>query len=897
LAASSSPIPLSGGRSVVISKPTGKWPDCVRIKIEGGGGLTTEIGAWRHTSPNCRKQLETQHQLNDADTTAISAAIVALIADDQAAAAAAAAPVTVAPTIIYVHQRQRTAPAATADTYPLDSGERVFTYFSGRCSAADAVASWDCPKLLAALDIDFHGGAGAPPLHQVEVLARELQPQPLLWCTTIHGGLRAIYYREPNFIYDAVELAVCAGLRAADHAVVTSFQGKMEVLTETRHPRSTHDGKSYGPVHREVPNQRLSYLGRFTEAGCLENEVDEIREELGLDNGRYDHSHCPIEPAHVSQSQNPVEVRDAGIYCHSCAARHGSGFRSWAAIRKARGLPTAAPSSVIGDAAKNLIHYHHAAYLMGALTPEIQTHPQPTKDFRRHVYAALAKYWHIEKAQAAADPRLDAMFNGFGYARGCDGWLHADTLLGNGRALDANDVGVLPSTQYVGLDEDGVAVAKRSQTAVTQHRDNGNIPGWTPIEPHLFTPVYFQHNRFRDSRIVRVYPRVKTTKESAVYVDVAHRMNLDIAWKHVTDYFPGIDVNYVTALIMARGCAESRMGKPAIIEVTGDTGSAKTTTVRIVQEMYGEPTSEITGARPDRLDQLFGESLSLSRLILFDDFAKGDSRSKDVQERHQMLYHLLLRIGDGVFSFHKLHKGLKQVPMESCVVLTDMKLPPFFVNDAQFGRRVVLVRLDRPVPNWEAMGRQLQGWWRTSPELVEAVNAIHSYICDTYFAEGQSLGFQRMAKMIGYNTVKEDLADDDATHAIRDLVCDLVRAIGGASDEPEEVQHRVGRGMKLLSVGSDGSAITVAAKELVASLGDRKLTGDLLKHVIDPFQAQLHLIFGMHTPAMFQVKEWGERTYIRLIESGKSKYSKSRLVNTELFTQWPPAMVASQEVA
>jgi hypothetical protein len=235
--------------------------------------------------------------------------------------------------------------------------------------------------------------------------------------------------------------------------------------------------------------------------------------------------------------------------------------------------------------------------------------------------------------------------------------------------------------------------------------------------------------------------------------------------------------------------------------------------------------------------------------------------------------------------------------MESCIVLTDMKLPPFFVNDAQSGRRVVLVRLDRPVPNWEAMGRQLRGWWRTSPELMEAVHAIHSHICDTYFAEDQNLGFQRMAKMIGYNTVKEDLADDDATYAIRDLVCDLVRAIGGASDEPEEVQHRVGRGMKMLDFGQSSHPIAAAAIELVASLGDRKPTGDILKHVVDPFQAQLHLIFGMHSPAMFQVKEWGPRTYIRLVESGKSKHSKSRLVNAELFTQWPPAMAASQEVA
>lgn len=889
MAISSAPIPLSGGRTIIVAKPAHKWPDCVRIKVEGGGGLPTEIGAWRHTSPRCRDKLQEDLQLQPQDCAAIEDAILALIAEDQAAAAAAAAPSVSAPPVVHIHQRQRTAPAATADTYSLDSSERVFTYFSGRCSAADAVASWNCPHLLAALDIDFHSAAGAPPLHQVEVLARELQPQPLLWCTTIHGGLRAIYYKEPNFIYDAIELAVCAGLRAADHPVVTSFQGKMEVLTETRHPRSVHDGKTYGPVHREVPNQRLAYLGRFTEAGCLENEIDEIREELGLENGRYEHSYCPIEPAHVSQSQNPVEVRDSGIYCHSCAARHGNGFRSWAAIRKARGMTTAAPSSAIGDAAKHLIHYHHAAYLMGALTPEIQTHPQPTKDFRRHVYASLVKYWHLEKAQALIDPRLGGIVNDFGYVRGSDGWLHSDTLRPSGRSFNAADVGVLPSTQFVGVDDDGAPCVMKSQTSITKHMDSGLIRGWMPLEPHLFTPVYFQHNRFRLGNILRVYPQVKTTRDSASYVAPAHRMNIDVAWKHVTDYFPGVDINYMTALIMARGCAESRMGKPSIIEVTGDTGSAKTATVRIVQEMYGEPTSDMTGARPDRLEQLFGESLERSRLILFDDFAKGDSRSKDVQDRHATLYHLLLRISDGAFSFHKLYKGLTQVPMESCVVLTDMKLPPFFVNDNQFGRRVVLIRLDRPVPNWEAMGRQIQGWWQQTPELTEAANAIHSHICDTYFAEDQNLGFQKMAKMIGYNTVREDLTDDDATQAIRDLVCELVIAIGNASNEAEEVQRRVGRGMKLLDFNQSAHPISAAALELVASLGDRAPTGDLLKHVIDPFQSQLHLIYGMHAPAMFQVKEWGPRTYIRMIESGKAKHSKSKLVNHELFAQWPPA--------
>jgi hypothetical protein len=852
----------------------------VRVEIETPGQPPFVHGAWNPDSPSCRKQLENAAHINalEADTLAAEARLLA-------AEAAQVQDPEAAPYGLVEWTEGIT--GITNEYLTVCTPEDVVAVLNSVRATPNVQLRWEKKQLrrLAMLDVDFHQGE-RPPLTDIDELGRSFSPSPYCWWRTHGGGLHALYATIEG--YSADELAAGAAARVVSSYTFQHYRGTVEILARTRHPRSLRQrgdrSEACGILHIGPPDTVFACLADLSASGATEAECDEIMEEMGLQLGeRLPHDQCPIDPEHKSASPNPVIVTEHGLFCHSCQGRGLRGMVSWGALRKRHGMAdSAAPSSApLLEAADGFVHFGHASYLMGALLPEIP------ERFRRQLYSALLKRVHGPR-----DLRLTSAFNEFAFCRGQGQWLHANTLVPVGRSLVAADVKNLSSVCEVFEGEDGIECAP-IQERVTAHTNDGKIPGWTPIQGHPFQPIHFEHNTpLQDGKVVYCTPKTSITRERVSYIPSDKRISKREAESRISTYFPGINLNYLKALIIAMGCAESGAGMIPMIWATGESGSAKTTTVKICLEMYGEAFQPVVcrgELSDDRLSQAFGDALEKSRVALFDDFAKERSH-------YELLHAFFVRMDRTGFVHHKMYVGPTTQPVNSAVVLTDWNLPAFFTQDKQFGRRCHLVRLDRPTAKWEDLGHFVERWWRSTPELRAAADAFHSHIVDEFFSSGDPEGFAQKMARIGVGLVAEELSVDvTEQRAVRQrLVLDLILTIGKAPEPPAQIRNRVFTGAQEVTWGVEATTghetISSCCTALVDSLGNTPYEAKNLLRVLQDFNSEIGRIFKLKPGrrAKFEVKDIGRRTYIRIVEDGKSNRSTARLVNTELFTTWPP---------
>lgn len=755
-------------------------------------------------------------------------------------------------------------------------------------------------RFLACLDLDFHDPSSTESLNELDLerIGYALSPKPFVWWRTQGGGLHAMYASTPDSLFTAEELAVGAAAQLLTTVSVLRAKGTVEVKATTRHPGALQKGKRCGPLVMSAADTSFAVLARFSRSEATEDEAQEIKDKHGYEDGqRLDHSHCRIDPGHISNG-TPVHVGENGLYCHSCMGRLGKGLMTWGFLRRIEGLDTASMRSLapIRAAFENLVHVEHVDYLFAEL---FSTLPDA---FRRILYRAQLKKTHEKNPEALM--RVEKAFGTFYFVRGMGQWLHADTLLPVGKPLVAADVVVLPSCLRYGLDAEGEGGFTQVPASISVHVNNGRIPGWIPIQAYSFEPIYFVHNEAaEDSRFVRCRPRVRTTRERVAYVPREERMPLAQAEAAITDYFPGINLLYLRALLIAAGCAESGIGSVPMLWATGPTEAAKTTTINIMLEMYGETFQNLSGMNEDRLNQVVGDALHQSRVLVFDDFAKQSSE-------FSRLHTFVIRLNRNGYTHYKNYVGAETPPFNNAVIFTDWRVPPFFSQDPQFGRRVHLLRLDNRLPiGWDKLGRQVEKWWKVTPELTKAACAFHSWIVDEYFSVGDADTFNAKMQRLGIPKLEDEANASDTQEAIKELVVQLVAAISEMPPATAEVQRRIGRGSRFIDWDNSNDKVGVACKLLIDSLGkpasgarsrgrndDRTFyTPDNLRHVLDPFQLHLPKMYAFKdgvASVEFEIRSWGEASYIRLAEGGRAKRSKSRAINDELFDAWPPALLA-----
>lgn len=886
-------VDLIGGRSVELTPAAKGFPDVVRLLFNDGLSGKRVLSDFKITAPTASRVLERELNLGLSEFNIVSshylewseAMLKVLLEEGSAVAAPKVTP------NYNVKQRMITQPRSEALIYDsVNSAGGILSILKKKIEKPDTVIEWDKESLpyLACLDLDFHDPEAVekPNDDELDRLGYALSPAPVCWWRSQGSGLKAIYAATPNDLFTAEELAVGAAAQLLTTVSVLRGKGSIELATRTRHPGAEQKGKRCGPLVASIPNDNFDVLARFSRAEATDAEIAEIIESEGFELGaRLDHSYCLIDPQHVSNG-TPIHVGPEGLYCHSCAGRLGHGMMSWGWIRKRHGYSNENEKSLapIRKAFEQMVHVEHVDYLFASLFPALP------ENFRRILYRAQLKKTH------GADARVDLAFKPFFFVRGLDCWLHADTLLTVGKPLAAADVGVLPSCVRYNEDE---GTFHPVQSSISVHTNNGRVPGWVPILPYQFEPIFFVNNEAAENPDrIRCFPKRRTTRDRVSYVPQKNRMPAERAEQLISEHFPGINIKYVKALIIAAGCAESGTGAIPMLWATGPTEAAKTTTIRVVGEMYGESFQNLSGVKEDRLDQLFGEAMSKTRLLVFDDFAK-------VPADYQRLHTFIIRLNRGGHTYHAMYVGGTTPPMDNAVILTDWRIPAFFSQDPQFGRRVHLLRLENRIPiGWDKLGRMAEDWWKTSPELTQAANALHSWIVDEYFPPGDKESFAVKMERLGVPKLEDEAMAGDTQDAVRELVVQLIRDIAEAKELDSSTQKRVGRGARFIDW--KGTNIGRTCSMLIDSMGkgvsmrepERTYNIENLKHVLDPFQLHMSKMFEFSdgiSSIEFDLKAWGETAYVRLIESGRSTKSKSRKVNGELFKQWPPLLIGEAE--
>lgn len=874
-------VPLVDGiRRAVVKLPSKglkDFPAAVCLEIEGNPGDTAAYfiqDPWRFASGRARAEIERAANLHPTDSANILAATRDWVANArQRIEASLTRPTDDEVIVPYgLYQRVLTQPVNTAQCFAVGTPPEFMAVLLNQPRLPpDTVLGWDKQQTdrLVVLDLDFHkSNAPKPTDSELDTIGYALSPAPWAWWRTQGGGLHAVYAQSKNSVFTAMELGAGAAAQLLVNPTIVRCGGSVELLTRTRHPLALQKGLPCGPVHQAQPDENFECLAAFSRAGATDEEISDVLEESGLALGqRLDHSFCLIEPEHTSTSPNPVVIMDTGVFCHSCMSRTGHGWTSWAEVRRLHGMTSSLPNQAapIMDAVEYFIPFDHAEYLISALADEIPA------DYRKPLYSALLKRRH------GADPRVKIALQPFKFVRGQSYWLHADNLLTSDK-LNHVDVSVLASTRLVTPEGETESI----QHELTRHRNTGPLDGWTPIGSEPFIPIYSVHNRVV-SPFGEVMCKPKSTKliseKTVRYLPPHARIPVAAAEQAILDFFPGLSLTYVKALIIAMGCGESGQGKVPILWATGPSGAAKTMTLRIVQEMFGEPSRSLSGVKAEERDLMFGEALERTRAVLFDDFAK------DPRE-YRALHTFLLRISRQHTS-RQLYRGAVTHPVRAAIILTDWKMPEFFTNSVQFGRRVHFIQLHRVEQEWDSVLKHHieDWWWKNGDALKAAAESFYSHLVDDFFPEGDTGDFSTKMEQLGIGTVvREARVGED--HQLTYIVRRLANAICTTKPLSAEDERRIGRGMREVMF-SAVNPLSSSCRQLVESLGDVEMNAENLRHALEPYNVELDRYLPLSERAEFHIKENGAHTYIRIVERGCSTFSPSKRINEQLFLALP----------
>ena len=605
-----------------------------------------------------------------------------------------------------------------------------------REAVADEDAVWlEWPKAeraLAVLDVDWHGATPAPPWAELTAQLRRIGAQPGALWRSRGGGLHALY--EPLDGLDADQLAACAAVELA--SLPDAFPGAtFEVIARTRRP---------DPATITWQEQRaedvLDCWRRRELAEVTAEDIAAYRQERGWEARDAEHSACPFEPSRASArpGRRPVFFGDFGVSCLSCQSRGLRHFVSWAALIDGEARPNR-----ILTAAERLVDWSHARHILaadlGAAVPD---------PIRRRAYLALARLVH-----GADDPRPRRLVrNPDGdFVRGVGCWL--DPLTMRAAELSAQYHHTQPANTFL----DGGGAVRVDVTAVNRARNDGRIPGWpalVPVRGIQLWGMWQSYPSLEDAIRVTVH---HGTARPPRYVDASER-DVDGAWAELEARFPGLVRPYLELLLVARGAAESGAGRVPRILVTGPSGSAKSTTVRLAAAILGDEARTIAeGARfREALDRGIVDAAGF---LLCDEFGKP-ARGKRAPQRDNP-FAPFLAMESRHHQARLLYIGPVAAHNFSAVVITGTQPPPGMVRDLQLARRFVHVELMRATPEpWER-SCGFADVANTRAHLPDVCDAILSDVVDRWFTAADASGFrfEDVAAKLGWPTLQESQAE------------------------------------------------------------------------------------------------------------------------------------------
>lgn len=647
-------------------------------------------------------------------------------------------------------------------------GAEPLTAFKELLAAADfpakePVITWDKGDVehLAALDLDWHG-AERPEPADVELWFRYAGVYPPLYWVTHGRGVRAIFGAEGIFTADEGAALYYVALRRYGFGRfrVPGF----EVKTATRHPLYPRGADTCGPIHRgfglDVAELGKSLLGQRTDVDP--EAVEGWLSENGFTRGKaYEHDRCPIEPGYASHG-SPVYVGDAGIFCHSCNARGGSGFVPYASLIE--GERVRRRRNRLADAARGLCHFEHARHIL-ADAAELGLEGQAAE----LVYRALLKLAHRERlADEKRGEATRALIGRVFYpkvsiVRGDGDWVQASDLatLCNKDALQRR-LRQLPALYYV--TDDGET--KLDDGKLGEFLDNGDLSeaGYPAIHPLRGVDLR-DASKIPDGPVMGVVPAVPPFQ-------YRRKADRDAAWvgEYLNEQFPGVRLDVLKLLIAGKGIAQLNPPEPPRVMIVGQSGSAKTAHVALAAELACDSVHKVDfTANLERMKQAVAAASRNATFVFIDEISKAGQKSQE------LLRAILSITREG--SYHQLYRGNRKLPPLGVLCMADTVLADGMAEEIQLARRVVLVDIGAGAVDFDwresCLTGDIAGWrgHRDFPENVKAADTLVSEVAHAF----AGMPFERIAEALGFPLLSKQTVEgadpNAAKRALFDAVC------------------------------------------------------------------------------------------------------------------------------
>jgi hypothetical protein len=242
---------------------------------------------------------------------------------------------------------------------------------------------------------------------------------------------------------------------------------------------------------------------------------------------------------------------------------------------------------------------------------------------------------------------------------------------------------------------------------------------------------------------------------------------IEDAWGILEEVFPGIDRNYLTLLIAAKGVSESQIGLAPNIIVTGPSSAGKTSTAHIAAAILGDKATDVVWQLDtQKFRQAYAAGTEVGSFVTVNEILKDADRAGSTAL--QAMDAFLNLTPDSLT--HKLYTGAVPLGRNPATIVTDVVIPQTLRNDAQVARRFIYVPLTRKI-NWinslVASGvHKIERLRLADDRYAEAANAILSEVMDRWFQEPKTLA--DIAVDLGYSTLdKSETGFDDPTTTLK----------------------------------------------------------------------------------------------------------------------------------
>jgi len=661
---------------------------------------------------------------------------------------------------------------------PVDALEKAIA--AGPPAAEDPIIEWTDETRLACVDVDFHMldyDSRYPP-SQLEALAARIEPTAVLSWPTHGRGLRLVYGAMEGFTAMELAAVACISLQQAEP------WARLELKTDTRHPGSVVNGRTAGPVIKRSSTSDVGVLRRwFGEREVDDRDVAEwLAQHAMQPGGRYPHSMCPAAP-HVHGKRDPVIVRDGGIYCHVCSGNgvtRGHRIPGWFPWGALLGAPI---SSVLRRCIDACTHWAHAQHVVS----ECSGLDGPVA---RAAYSAALKLAHGDtpNVSQAFSPDLD-----FIRMRGYWTTPGGEPLVKQIRPMLRR----LPACTETAAD--GSCRVREDRVALFDQAADLSDYGYPALTPIYGCKIYGHHLPLTNPNRVNVvvhqpeFAGEHMTRYRPKYIP-GTAADEEAAWAVLEQFCPGLDRDFITLLIAAKGIVEGEFAMPPFLFVSGPTSAAKSTSVLLAATVCGDRASSVVWtSNSDRVRQALYEAKATGTFVTFNEVIKESSRrgasSVDAMD-------FILNLTPESLS-HRLYVGAVRLGTLPVCVWTDTAVPIEIRQSAQLARRLIHVHLPRQV-DWQAAMRDT-GLGRVevlrthSPVTADACNMVLSSVIRRFFQ--RVLTFEEIAAELGYKTLAQSDEAAESAEQLREFfkrVCEAP-ALTGADES-----RWSGRGWKLV---------------------------------------------------------------------------------------------------